>query len=290
MGSTSLPGAVEEWRRGGEVRRLGGHDVFVRVAPDGAGPPLLLLHGFPSSSFDWRGLVERLEGRAWAAFDFVGFGLSEKPRRPNDLRLQADVAEALVAELGSRAVRIVAHDMGTSVANELMARAIDGRLGFECDAALLFNGSMVVERASMTWEQKVLRSRAGFVVAAAGNRWSLRRGLGAVFSPGHPLSREEADAQWALLSLRGGHRNLHRLIAYVDQRIELAERWHGAIRDWPGRLGLAWGMLDPVATTDVLDAVRALRPAAPVHELPGLGHYPQIEDPERMAAAVRDVV
>jgi pimeloyl-ACP methyl ester carboxylesterase len=281
-----LPAPVAGWRRGGGLRRLSGHEIFVRTSLDGEAPPLLLLHGFPSSSFDWRLLVAHLGTRAWVALDFLGFGLSEKPREANDLREQADIVEELVDAIRLERVRIVGHDMGTSVANELMARAIEGRLGFDCDAALLFNGSMVVERASLTWEQEVLRSRAGFLLAAASNRWSLRRGLGAVFSDAHPLDAEEAECQWALLRHRGGNRNLHRLITYVDQRIELADRWHGAIRDWEGRLELAWGLLDPVATTDVLAAVRELRPAAPVHELPDLGHYPQIEDPARMAGLV----
>ena len=284
--SSALPAPVEQWRLVGELRRLSGHEIFVRASLDGDGPPLLLLHGFPSSSFDWRRMLGHLGDRSWIALDFLGFGLSEKPRQRNDLRVQADLVEALVAEVALPAVRIVAHDMGTSVVNELMARAIEGRLGFECDAALLFNGSMVVERASLTWEQKVLRSRAGFLLAALSNRWSLRRGLGAVFSDAHPLDREEAECQWALLHYRGGNRNLHRLIDYVEQRFEYAERWHGAIRDWPGRLVLAWGLLDPVATTAVLAAVRELRASARVHELPDLGHYPQIEDPERMAAVV----
>jgi pimeloyl-ACP methyl ester carboxylesterase len=35
-----------------------------------------------------------------------------------------------------------------------------------------------------------------------------------------------------------------------------------------------------VATTNVLDGLRQLRPSAPVIELPGLGHYPQVEDPD----------
>ena len=270
--------------------RVAGREIFVASEATGEGPPLLLLHGFPSSSFDWRLVVDRLGARPWLAPDFVGFGLSEKSREPNDLRKQADVVEAVVGEMALEGVRIVGHDMGTSVANELMARAIEGKLTFECDAALLFNGSMVVERASLTWEQKVLRSRAGFLLAALSNPLSMRRGLGAVFSDAHPLRAEEARCQWALLRHRGGNRNLHRLTSYIEQRIELAERWHGAIRDWPGRLELAWGLLDPVATTEVLSAVRELRPAARVHELPDLGHYPQLEDPDRLAGVVTEAL
>ena len=82
------------------------------------------------------------------------------------------------------------------------------------------------------------------------------------------------------------HRSPGSAIAYIDQRIELAPRWHGAISEWQGRLEFAWGLEDPVATVEVLKAVRELRPHAPVHELPGLGHYPQIEDPAGLAALV----
>ncbi len=72
----------------------------------------------------------------------------------------------------------------------------------------------------------------------------------------------------------------------MGERERLVDRWHGAIRDWPGELSFAWGLEDPVATTNVLDGLRALRPQAPVTELPGLGHYPQLEDPAAVAVAV----
>lgn len=40
---------------------------------------LVLLHGFPFSSYDWRGLLDEETEQAVLAFDFLGFGLSEKP-------------------------------------------------------------------------------------------------------------------------------------------------------------------------------------------------------------------
>jgi pimeloyl-ACP methyl ester carboxylesterase len=46
-----------------------------------------------------------------------------------------------------------------------------------------------------------------------------------------------------------------------------------------------WGLGDPVATTNVLDGLRELRRNAAVVELPGLGHYPQVEDPKAYAEA-----
>ena len=93
-------------------------------------PLLLLLHGFPSSSYDWRLLLERETEHAVLAPDFLGFGLSEKPRdHTYTLHWQADLVEELVRRHGAdKQVFFVAHDMGTSVANELMARDLDGDL------------------------------------------------------------------------------------------------------------------------------------------------------------------
>jgi pimeloyl-ACP methyl ester carboxylesterase len=110
-----------------------------------------------------------------------------------------------------------------------------------------------------------------------------------LFFPFHPLSDEEAEDQWVLWRRAGGARLAHRLIHYIGERQAHAARWHGAIRDWPGELRFAWGMRDPVATPNVLDGLRQLRPAAPVTELPELGHYPQIERPDAIAALVDDL-
>ena len=177
--------------------------------------------------------------------------------------------------------------MGTSVATELMARDLEGRLGFELAGVLLFNGSIVLERASPTPAQKLLRSPLGPLAARLSSERVFRHQFGSVFSAAHPLSDEEAADQWSLVCHGGGRTLGHRLIAYMDERIEHADRWHGAIRDWP-RLQLAWGLLDPVATVAVLDALRELHPGVPVTELPDLGHYPQLEDPGRMAGIVGD--
>ena len=50
----------------------------------------------------------------------------------------------------------------------------------------------------------------------------------------------------------------------------------GAVRNWPKPLSFLWALDDPVATTNVLNGLRELQPAADVVELPGVGHYPQV--------------
>jgi pimeloyl-ACP methyl ester carboxylesterase len=292
----TLTSRVIAWRERGRSEEFRGRRVHV-FGRGGGGPLLVLLHGFPSSSYDWRLLLEEERDHAVLAPDFLGFGLSDKPRdHEYTLHSQADLVEELVrrhaaalvgGEGGGGPVFIVGHDMGTSVATELLARDLEGALEMNVVCVLLFNGSMVQGAASPTLAQRILRSPLGPLFSRLSTERLFRAQFGSVFSPGHPLTDEEAEDQWSLICAGGGRALNHKTIRYMDERFRHAERWHGALRDWPGQLQLAWGMLDPVATINVLEAVRALRPQAPLTELPELGHYPQIEDPARLNSALQ---
>jgi pimeloyl-ACP methyl ester carboxylesterase len=281
-----LTGRVESWRAGGSAEEVLGRQLFV-WRREGSGPLLLFLHGFPSSSYDWRELLGLRPERAALAFDCLGFGLSEKPRdHVYSLFWQADAAEELLRRAGSPPVFLVGHDMGTSVATELMARDLRGELDAPLSGALLFNGSMLLHLARPTAGQRLLRSPLGPLAARLTNERSFRAQFSRVFSAGHPLSAAETEDQWSLIAHNGGRRIAHRLVHYMAERERFTERWHGAIRDWPGPLTLAWGLRDPVARTEVLDGLRELRPGVETIELPELAHYPQIESPEQIAGAL----
>jgi pimeloyl-ACP methyl ester carboxylesterase len=278
---------VESWRDAGGFEEIAGRQLYVQRR-DGQGPLLLLLHGFPSSSYDWRELLALRPANAALAFDCLGFGLSDKPREHTyTLAWQADAAEELVRRQGnSPAVFVVAHDMGTSVATELMARDIRGELDMDVRGALLFNGSMLLHLSRPTLGQRLLRSRLGPLFSRLTTERGFRAQFSRVFSAERPLSAEEAADQWSLIAHNGGQRIGHLLVNYMAERERFTDRWHGAIRDWAGPLTLAWGLKDPVARVEVLDGLRELRPGVEVLELPELAHYPQIEAPERIASAL----
>jgi len=278
---------VQRWREQGTIEDVLDRQLFVHRQEGSEAPLLLFLHGFPSSSYDWRPLFELRSGQATLALDFLGFGLSEKPRdHTYTLAWQADAAEELVRRAGSPPVFVVGHDMGTSVATELMARDLRGELGIEMTGAMLFNGSMLLHLAKPTLGQNLLRSRLGPLFARLTSERSFRAQFSRVFSTEHPLSAAEAADQWALISHGGGQRIAYLTINYMSERERFTDRWHGAIRDWPKPLTLAWGMQDPVARTEVLDGLRALRPGVEAIELPDAAHYPQIERPDLISTAL----
>lgn len=287
---SELTARTAAWREAGSFVDIGGRRIFVRERPGDPGvAPLLFLHGYPSSSYDWRHAFDQLAGHHIVVFDFLGFGLSDKPRDlVYSLRIQADIAEAVAERFARRPLTLVSHDMGSSVATELLARDLEGKLSFKLSSALLFNASLVREQASLLWGQKLLLSRLGPIAARLTNERSFRRQFAGIFSGSRPLGPEEAADQWSLLTQHDGHRLLHRLIHYNRERVTppFAGRWHGALRDWPGRLELAWAEADPICTEAVLQAVLRLRPHAKVTRLAGLGHYPQLEDPRTVYQVV----
>src|SRR5689334_6622318 len=121
-------GLMEDWQARGAHHELLGHRVFVvDVAPaTERAVPVLILHGFPTSSIDWHAAVDPIvmTGRRVVALDLLGYGFSDKPDQRYSLFEQADIVAALAQELGLDTVALVTHDMGDSVGGEVLARSI----------------------------------------------------------------------------------------------------------------------------------------------------------------------
>jgi pimeloyl-ACP methyl ester carboxylesterase len=285
-------GLVEDWEDRGRILDVNGRRVFVvDVRGDvERGDPLLLIHGFPTSSFDWRALIDPLaRDRRVVTFDFPGFGLSSKP---SDVRYslfdQASVAEEVMHQLGITRAGIVSHDMGDSVAAELYARAIEGHLGFEVTRRVLTNGSIYIEMAHLSPGQQMLLAMddVALPLDAAPNEETFGSSIAAIF--GDKLPRpDELHAQWELLSRGDGHTILPRTIRYIEERREHEGRWIKALREHPAPVTVAWGDADPIAVYAMAERFCAERPGTPLVTLDGVGHFPMIEAPERLYDAIQ---
>ena len=287
------PAEVAAWEERGRRLPLAGGDVWAldQSAVDDAGlDPVLVLHGFPTCSFDWRHVLPTLAARRRVVlFDFPGFGLSAKPDVRYRLRGQADVAEAVAAELGLERVALVTHDMGDSVGGELLARDLDGQLPFAVSGRVLTNGSIYLGLAQLTAGQLFLLDLPDAQLDAAvggDDGAAMKAALAATCSPGHQPSNEELAAQWALISRNDGHRLLPRTIRYIEDRRAEESRYTGAIERHPSPLGVVWGDQDPIAVVAMAHRLAERRPDAPTAVLDGVGHYPMIEAPERFGAIV----
>ena len=139
---------------------LCGHRIFtVDVPPDGPelASPLLVLHGFPTSSFDFHAVVDVLAvNRRVLLFDMLGYGLSEKPDIAYSFALQADIAAAFVDALGVDRMGMMTHDVGDTLGGELLARHLEGGWEVEITDRTLTNGSIYMALAQLSDGQRFL--------------------------------------------------------------------------------------------------------------------------------------
>lgn len=273
---------VEAWWEGGERIALGdGFHYFVRVDGPADAPVMTLLHGFPTSSYDWQPVVERLGGAfRTVCVDFLGFGDSDKPvRHRYSLVHQADAVEALWAHLGVAGGVLVGHDYGLSVAQELLARRAP------VERVVLLNGGALPELHRPARIQRLLASNVtGPSLGRLVTERTFTEGLSAVFSV--KLSEAELREHWLAACHRDGHRRSHDLLRYLAERRQNARRWRAALTGTEVPLRLVWGPEDPISGAHMLDGLRRLLPGAEVVELEGIGHYPQLEAPDDVAAAL----
>jgi pimeloyl-ACP methyl ester carboxylesterase len=278
--SLSTPAA---WRQAGRAYRHRGHEVFFieQAREPDAASALLLIHGFPTSSWDWHKVWDALGAKfpRVIAADMMGFGFSAKPAAYDYSILdQADLLESLLAHLGVTRIHILAHDYGDTVAQELLARHLDGGK-LQIDSCALLNGGLFPETHHARTIQKLLLTPLGPLLSRLMSRRSFDRSFAAIFGANTQPSAQELGEFWDLVSRDGGNRILHKLIRYMPERIAHRERWVGALQKTKVPLRVINGPADPVSGAHMVARYRELVPDPDTVSLPGIGHYPQTEDP-----------
>jgi pimeloyl-ACP methyl ester carboxylesterase len=200
---------------------------------------------------------------------------------------QADVVDSVAAALELDEVDLVTHDMGDSVGGEVLARSLDGTLGFSIRRRVLTNGSVYLDLAQLTAGQQFLRALPDERIdpALAPDVDALEQALLATLA-GPPPDTTEVRAAAELIVRDGGNTLLARTIRYLHERAEHEHRWTGAIERHPAPLHVVWGDLDPIAVWPMTDRLLERRPDATRSRLEGIGHYPMVEAPEAFATAV----
>jgi len=272
----------EQWRAKGDYFDWRGHRIFYRC--EGTGEPLLLVHGFPTASWDWAPLWPALlERYRLLTLDMIGFGFSAKPKSfAYRITSQADIYEALLEREGVTRYRLFAHDYGVSVAQELLARQGDAKA--KIDRVCLLNGGLFPEAHSPALVQKLLASPLGPLVARLSSYRVFSRTMRKIWGA-TPPTESDLRAMWQLVTESDGLAVTPGIIDYLRQRRENRPRWVGALVNATVPLRLINGVVDPIAGAKIVARYRELVPKPDVVELADVGHYPQVEAPDRVLAA-----
>lgn len=271
---------TQEWQSRGVLQRHGDHRLFVIDEGTAAQETLLLIHGFPTASWDWHKIWPALrQNYRVVAMDMLGFGFSDKPTTHRySIHDQADRVEHIVRDLGLERFHVLAHDYGDTVAQELLARQNAGTGAGKWLSVCFLNGGLFPETHRALLTQKLLLSPLGPLVNRLSGYRSFARAMGRVFGADTQPDSRELDDFWSLIEHNEGRHVFHNLITYMRDRRQHRERWVDAIRHSKVPVALINGSADPVSGAHMVARFRELGlPLVYLAELPRIGHYPHTE-------------
>lgn len=284
----AMTGRTKEWYTSGATFSWGQNEVFYKQV--GSGPTMLLIHGFPTAGVDWIDVAEELSKHFTLVIpDLLDYGQSlNKNAKRYSILDQVDMLEDLLIFLGVNAVHVLAHDVGDTVAQEILARDVDDELKVSLESCVLLNGGLLPAEHRAKNIQKWLLSPVGPLVARFMNGKKFMNVVASIFGKDTRPDEQECEKLWNISVGVNGKSSFARRIHYMTDRLNNEDRWVSALGRSKVQLRLINGTADPVSGGHAADAIQKLFPAIEVIRLEGIGHFPPIEAPADVAKYVLD--
>ncbi|HZD66665.1 MAG TPA: alpha/beta hydrolase [Acidimicrobiales bacterium] len=268
-------------------------EIFHVEIGDVHAPPLVLVHGFPTSGIDWFAVAEQLSDRyRVCAMDFPGYGFSDKPLHWGySLRRDAEVLEHYLGEvLGLDSMILLAHDRGSSVA---MIHATGGESRVDLDHLFITNGNIFLPLSNLTQAQRLmLDPETGPAMLARATPEQLAVGMGqTMYTPPRGPDDPEIQALTAIFSHGEGVAVLHETIQYLVERSQDEESWLRALATLAVPTTFIWGVYDTVSPPRVMNYVwneyMMTKPGRnSLYLIPEANHYLQNDQPRALVDTV----
>ncbi len=293
MTSVAVPGTLPGFPFTSRTVDVGGHARA--YVDEGAGPPVVHVHGNPTWSFYYRSLLAALPGDGLRAVapDHIGMGRSDKPARdeyPYTLGRRVDDLTAFIDALGfDEPISLVVHDWGGpiglswAVAHPERVRRIVllNTWAFPLPPGTRLPWTLQAARLPVVGDVAVRRFNAfslGALALGTGRRWldaEARRGLLAPYdTPEHRVAVHAFVQDIPTGPADPAYAVLERLAARLPLLAGVPVQVH-------------WGSKDPVFDDVALDHLVAHLPHAEVHRYPDDGHYVLEDAADRIVPHVR---
>lgn len=288
------------WKASGSYIGYGpfNHQLFVKQLGDANASPedtLLLIHGFPESSYSFHAVVEGMLKTfdRIILFDMLGYGLSDKPIEDYTYSLfeQADTVLQVWKHFGIKGGHVLSHDMGDSVLTEIVARHENDQLPAWFSAGIqsltFTNGSMVLELAALRITQKILLSNYGHLMKNVTTFKIFDQQVRSAHGNKN-LSAEDISILWEGNVLQDGNQKTYLTIKYLNDRKRFEKtRWLPALGQTKLPVHICWGNEDAVARVEMAHYLKKnVCQDATLTIMDGVGHFCQMGSPEKWVGAI----
>ena len=196
----------------------------------------------------------------------------------------ADLHEWLISRLGLKRLSLVAHDLGVSVAQEMLARRMQDRSKASIDAVVFLNGGVFPEAYRPRFILRLLASPMGRMIGSRLSRSAFERSLRPLFGEHAQPDGALLDDLWSLVIHRKGLLVTHKVGRFWQERMALRNRLVAPVLERCVPTLFINGTSDPNSGQHMAERYAALVPGADLVRLDGVGHWPQLEQPEQVVS------
>lgn len=308
----NLTPELYEWKRNGnyytfvDKYSLIPYEIFFRDDTGSGEGIVLCLHGFPTSSYDWKKIYDglKLQFSRIVAPDFIGLGFSQKPithhifipstnkivqkEQNYSIFQQADAVEALLSSLNITSVHILSHDYGDTVAQELTFRYTSNQNKkqgntsqmLQIKSLTLLNGGVIPSAYRPLLIQELLLSPSfSFIFSSFNNYWIFKYSLSRVFGRNTQPSEDDLWDWWVQLRYKEGDLTVGKILQYIPERRANKDRWIRSLQEAKFPIHMIYGKMDPVNPPPFEEMYRNFFPNSNITVLHDTGHYVQWESP-----------
>lgn len=280
----SMHPKLSEWHANGSYLTFNNLKIFYRVI--GTGQPLLVFHGYPYSGFDFEPVVNVLSRHFRVIIpDMPGMGFSDKPAAHRyDFEEMANVYAALLQTLSISEVHLLAHDLGNSVAQELIARDREKANAFSILSVVFLNGGLFSDVYRPRLIQRLLSQSPpsmGRLLSKLMTRHMVMKATREVFGKDTKPTPDQEEVFWQVLNFNDGKSIAYLLGRLVFEKDRHQPRWIKAMQESQIPLCFVNGPADPNSGRHMANRFKELIPKGTLYMLPdAIGHWPQLEAPE----------
>lgn len=285
---------LETWKSNGKYFSFNGRNIF--YYQEGLGEDVLIIHGYPYNSFEWKDTITKLSKTfKITIFDLLGMGFSDKPiGHRYSFEEYCEIVNALLKQLNITKTHIFSHDLGVSIAQELIAREMEGKNNFKINSSAFMNGSLFIDVYKPRLIQILLSKSPAFIGKAVSNlmtKNSVNKSVKSVFGPFTKPSNEFLEKQWEILNYNQGKKITYLIGRLVFEKYNYLNRWVNAMQTTNIQMCYICGPFDPNSGKHMASRYEELIPNPKIYFLDKyIGHWPQLEDTENVIKSYREFI
>lgn len=251
---------AKEWQASGEYvtwtstleenEGYGKLNIFTIQKGNPENPAILIIHGYPTMSFDFYDVVNLLcDDYYVCAIDTPGYGLSDKPKGNYTYSIEDDaklVDYYITDILKLKEFTLLTHDKGNSVGLSLLSLYKDQDF-YTINHHIITNGNIYLPLANLTRYQKLLLDKTfGPLATKYVNGALLANGLNKQ-THAIPEKEKKVNAVASIIDYQDGGEVQHATIQYLNQRMQNEEMWLNNLKNSDIPTTLFWGTEDAIA-------------------------------------------